>query len=160
GVYDVVTNSYSHLGGLDGLDAPQVTLPRQIACSGRAVTFPMVSSSNRFLQYQTNSSRLPHLASPQPIYAASGWMVGSKLDFGTPGIGKRFRRVELHHSPLASGEAVQAEAFIDQDPLSFTTASTPVPSTATVTNSTAGSNVTTLVIGSDQSVGRSMFPVV
>src|SRR5262249_44224958 len=104
GVYDVISGAYSHLGSLDTLDAPQAAQPRQLAWSGRSVTFPMVSSTLGYLQFQTNSSRLPVLASPAPLYAASGWMVSSRIDFNTPGIAKRFPRVEVHHSPLAAGE--------------------------------------------------------
>src|SRR5262249_25191405 len=66
-------------------------------------------------------------------------------------------RIEVHHSPLAAGEQIVVEAFIDQDPLGFSTTLTPVPSSATVTNSVLNSTVTTLTIGSNQSVGRSLY---
>lgn len=154
GVYDTITGAYSHLGALDGSDSPQVSQGRQIAMSGRAATFPMVSGGNGFLQMQTNSSRLGVTGSPVPLFASSGWLVGSGLDFGTPGIPKRFRRVEAHHAPLNAGEALLLEAFVDLDPLAFTTVLTP---TAVTTNTTVGSSATVLTVGSNN-VGRSLVP--
>lgn len=161
GVYDVLTGAYSHLGNLDASDAPQVAQSRQLALSGRAVTFPMVASGNGHLQMQTNSSRLGTTGSPVPLFASSGWMVSSKIDFGTPGVAKRFRRIEVHHSPLNAGESVVVRAYVDLDPLSWTPSLAARPSTATVTNSTTGAGVTTLTLGNDNTptgtnVGRSL----
>ena len=158
GVFDAVTHAYSHLGSFDSNDAPQTAQPRQIAFSGRAVTFPMALGATGQLQYQTNSSRVPNPAmGPQPLYAGSGTIVSAKLDFNTPGIPKRFRRIQVHHTPLNAGEIVTVKAFIDQDPLAFTPSLAPVPSTATKTNSTVGSTVTTLSMASNQSVGNSLY---
>lgn len=159
GVYDTITGSYSHLGNFDATDNPNASQPRQIAFSGRAAVFPFVSGGSGILQYQTNSSHLPG----GNTFAASGWVVSSKIDFGTLGVAKRFRRIEAHHRPLNAGESVQIEAFVDADPLAFTTALAPRPTTATVTNSTVGSGVTTLSIGQDpndpfgSSIGRSLY---
>lgn len=90
------------------------------------------------------------------VYQSNGWLVSSKLDFSTPAIPKRFRTIEVHHSPLAAGEAIAVKAFVDQDPLSFTRTLTPVPSGATITNNTLNSSVTTLTFGAD-TIGRSLY---
>lgn len=163
GVYDTITGAYSHLGNLDANDAPQAAIPRQIALSGRAVTFPMVLAGNGHLQMQTNSSRLGTSGSPVPLFAASGWVVGSKFDFGTPGIPKRFRRIEMHHVPLNAGESLTVNAYVDLDPLAWTPSLAPIPASATATNSTPGSTVTVLTIGNTTTagnVGRSVVPAV
>lgn len=158
GVYDVISAAFSHVGNFDAADAPQTTAPRQLAFSGRAAAFPFVAAGSGILQYQSNSSRLPG----GNTFAASGWVVSSKIDFGTLGIAKRFRRLEVHHRPLNAGEAITAEVFIDGDPLAFTTALAPRPSTATVTNSVVGTDVTVLSVGQDpndpfgSSIGRSL----
>jgi hypothetical protein len=152
GVYDVVSNAYSHLGNLDSLDSPPVSGVRQLAFNGRGASFPMVSSGNGSLQSQTNSSHLP----AGNAYASSGTMVGSKFDFSTPGIPKRFRRIEaVHNKPLASGESVKLQMFVDADPVGYTSALVP---TATVTNSTLNSTITQLTAGAD-TVGRTLYPV-
>jgi hypothetical protein len=149
GVYDHVTGAYSHLGSLDANDAPSVSQPRQLAVSGRAVAFPMALSGNTHLQYQTNTSLLP----AGNKYQTSGTLVSSKYDFGTPTIPKRFRRVEAVHAPLNSGESVQLKAFVDLDPTAYTASLTP---TATVTNSTAATAITTLTMGAD-TVGKTLY---
>jgi hypothetical protein len=161
-VYDTITGAYSHLGAMDATDAPQAAQPRQLAPSGRAVTFPMVVAGVGSLQMQTDSSRLGTTGSPVPLFTSSGWMVSSKLDFGTPGVAKRFRRVEVHHTPLLAGETITVNCYVDLDPLSFTTTLPPRPSTATVTNSTVGTDVTVLTLGNDPTptgtnVGRSII---
>src|SRR5262249_21157162 len=98
------------------------------------------------------SSRLP----AGNLYVTSGTLVGSKVDFGTPGIPKRFRRIEaVHNKPLATGESVQIKMFSDADPVGYTAALTP---TATITNSTVGSTRTELTAGAD-TVGRTLYPV-
>jgi hypothetical protein len=150
GVYDLVTSSYSHLGAMDGNDAPQITQPRQLAISGRAATFPMTLNGNTYLQSQTNSSNMP----TGNFFTGSGWMVSSNFDFATPAIEKRFRTIEVHHAPLAAGESVKVSGFVDLDPVSFTTALIP---TGTVTNSTLGQNTTTLSFGANVGVGHMMY---
>src|SRR5205823_8198924 len=69
---------------------------------------------------------------------------------------KRFRRIEVTHSPLNAGERILVEAFVDTDPLAFTTSLTPVPSSATVTNSTVGSSLTSLTFGTD-TIGKALY---
>lgn len=152
GVYDSIVQSFSHIGNFGSDDAPQVSQPRQLACSGRAVVFPMSTGGNTVIQFQTNSSLLPS----GNLFASSGWLVSSRLDFATPGIAKRFRRIEVVHSPLASGESITVEAFVDQDPLAFTTALTPVPSSATVINNALNSTTTVLTMGVD-TVGKTIY---
>jgi hypothetical protein len=83
-------------------------------------------------------------------------VVGSKYDFQTPGIAKRFRSIEvIHNKPLAAGEMVTAQMFVDEDPVQYSSALVP---TATATNSTVGSSLTRVVAGSDV-VGRTLYPV-
>lgn len=152
-VTDTISNASSHIGSLDGLDAPLTQAPRQLACVGRAVAFPMLNGGNAFLQFQTNQSSI----AGGNLYQTTGTMVGSKFDFQTPGISKRFRNVEaVHNSPLASGESITLQMFVDQDPVQYSSALTP---TATVTNSTAGSTTTRVTAGADI-VGRTLYPVI
>lgn len=152
GVFDVFSGAISHLGSLDTLDNPQITQPRQLAAIGRSVAFPMSSGGNTFLQYQTNNNKLPAGNS----YVPSGTVVSSKKDFGTPGIPKRFRRVEVVHTPLAAGESIKVSNYVDQDPLAYTAALSP---TATITNSTLNSTLTALTSGAD-TVGRTTFDAI
>ena len=152
GVYDVVSGAFSHLGNLDSNDAPPTSGARQIAPAGRSVAFPMISSGTGYIQYQTNNN----LLASGTTYATSGTLVGSSLDFGTPGIPKRFRREELIHPPLATGESVTVKGFVDLDPLNYTSSLTP---TATVTNSVVGSTLTALTFGADV-VGRTLYDAV
>ena len=148
GVYDVISGAYSHLGSRDALDAPAISSVRQIAFSGRAVTFPMSSAGTGFLQSQTNSSRMP----AGNTFVSSGTFVSSKLDFGTPGIPKRFRRIEAVHAPLAAGESIALTAFVDGDQLHLGSTSQIGPTT----NSTVGTTSTVLTMGAD-TVGRQMY---
>lgn len=153
GVYDSVNEAYSHLPNFGTDDAPQVTLPRQLAASGRAIGFPMTSNAgNAVIQAQTNSTLLPS----GNTYMSSGAMVSSKIDFSTPAIPKRFRRIEVQHAALTTGQSITVKAFVDQDPSIYTSSLTPVPSTATVTNSTVGSTTTILTFGS-ATVGKTLF---
>jgi hypothetical protein len=151
-VFDVLTGAVSHLGNLDTLDNPPITQPRQLTAIGRSAAFPMTSGGSTFLQYQTNNNRLP----AGNTYVASGTVVSSKKDFGTPGIPKRFRRIEAVHSPLATGESITLKGFVDQDPLAYTAALTP---TATITNSTLNSTLTALLFGAD-TVGRTEYDAI
>lgn len=153
GVWDSVNEAFSHLGNDGTDDAPQGVQPRQLAFSGRAVAFPMTDGSgNSVLQYQADSSFFP----TTHAYRLSGVLVSSKIDFATPAIPKRFRRIEVQHSPLTSGQRIQVNAFVDQDPLVFTTSLTPVPPTATVVNTTVGSAQTILTFGT-ATVGRTLY---
>lgn len=153
GVYDSITGSFSHLPNLSPDDAPQTSQPRQLACSGRAACFPMTdSTSHAIIQTENNSQLLP-VSSP---YMFGGTLLSSKLDFATPGIPKRFRRIEIQHSPLAAGESITCSAYLDSDPLSYTPGLTPIPPSAMVTNSTVGSSQTILTFGVD-TVGKTMF---
>src|SRR5207249_8184569 len=74
----------------------------------------------------------------------------------TPGITKRCRRIEVHHAPLNAGEAILVEAFVDTDPLAFTTALAPVPATATASNNTVRSPLTAMTFGAD-TIGKTLY---
>jgi hypothetical protein len=148
GVYDVVTGAFSHMPAMDANDAPQSSQPRQLAASGRAAAFPMTLSGNTWLQYQTNTNKL----AAGTAFQTTGTMVSSRLDFGTPGIPKRIRRVEAVHAPLLSTESITLKAYVNGDP--FHPAQSPV--TAQVTNSAVNSTLTELPLGVD-TVGRSMY---
>lgn len=152
GVYDALTGAFSHLGNAASTDAPGVASPRQLTAIGRAVAYPQIVAGNGSLNYQTNQSRL----AAGNTYTPSGWLVSSNFDFSTPGIAKRFRRIEVHHAPLNTGEQIKVNAYVDLDPINFTTALAPNPATATVTNSTLGSTLTVLTMGAD-TVGRTLY---
>lgn len=128
--YDVLTQAYSHLGNLDATDNPGLTV-RSLAYLGRALFAPMILSSNGVTQYQSNQT----VYSPRPAYATTGKLVSSRFDFNTPGIGKMFRRVVVHHAPLAAGEQVKVDAFVNLDPAKYSSALTP---TATNTHVYSG----------------------
>jgi hypothetical protein len=150
--YDVLTGALSHLPAMDATDlttVPAINL-RTLAVLGDnlAVVFKNAVPYG-ILQYQ-----FPAFGTIK--YQTSGWLASSHIDFATPGIQKRFRRVEVHHSPLAAGEQILIEAFVDTDPLKFTTALTPVPATATATNTIAGSSLTALTFGVD-TVGKTLY---
>ncbi len=89
-------------------------------------------------------------------YQTTGWLASSHIDFATPGIQKRFRRIEVHHAPLNAGEAILIEAFVDTDPLTFTTALPPSPVGATATNNTVGSSLTAMTFGAD-TIGKTLY---
>jgi hypothetical protein len=146
GVYDTLAGVYWHLPPMDANDF--VLNPgaiRAIACSGRAVTFAVITGGVGgvgWLQYQVNSNKLPAVS---PKYQATGWLCSSRIDFQTPGIAKLFRRIMVHHAPLNLGESIQVNGYIDIDPIKFTTALAP---TATVTHaySVSDSNPTVTVL--------------
>ena len=148
--YDTLSGAVTHLPNLDATDfwTRGGTL-RAIALLGDNVACCYINSTTGVLQYQTP-------AFGTLTYMANGWLVSSKIDFETPAISKRFRRIEVSHSPLAAGEGVEVEAFVDQDPLSFTTALAPVPVTATVSNTTLGSKLTAMTVGAD-TVGKTLY---
>jgi len=149
--YDVLTGAVTHLPNLDGTDFTTSggTL-RAVAVLGDNVACCYLNGTTGVLQYQQ-----PAFGTIK--YQASGWLASSKIDFATPGITKRFRRVEVHHAPLNAGEQIFIEVFVDQDPLSFTTALAPVPAAQSGgTNSTLGSTLTALLIGQD-TVGKTLY---
>lgn len=148
--YDTLTDAVSHLPNNDSGDYTTTggTL-RTVAALGDNIAICYVNGTTGVLQYQQ-----PAFGTYK--YQTSGWLASSHIDFTTPGISKRFRRVEVHHAPLATGEQILVEAFVDRDPITFTTALTPVPSTATATNSTVGSTITQLTFGTD-TIGKTMF---
>lgn len=161
-VYDALTGAVSHIGNMDANDVMYTAQPRQLGVNGRAVAYPMVIGTSGYLQFQTNSTHVPSTGSPVPLYTSSGWMVSSHIDFSTPGVAKRFRRIEFHHSPLNPGESIVAKAFVDQDPITFSPSATPNPSTATVTHtynaaeSSTTASLTTLTFGQD-TVGKTLY---
>lgn len=148
GVYDTVSAAFSHIGSLDSLDSPLASSVRQLTAAGRAAAFPMISSGTGYLQYQTDNT----LLASGDTYAASGTLISSRIDFGTPGIPKRFRRVEAVHAPLATGESVNLKVYVDGD--QFHVGATPL--TAQTTNASLNSTITSCVMGAD-TVGRTMY---
>ncbi len=160
GVYDILAGSYSHLGNQDGTDVPPVGI-RGLACNGRAVSFGFTTGGNGWLQFQTNSSKFSALPSaPAPVYAAGGWIVMSRMDFNTPSIRKTYRRITVVHAPLNVGESIVVKAFVDTDPLKFTTSLAPVPANATVTHAYSGGDAdpgTTILVFPTATIARDMF---
>lgn len=148
--YDVLTGAVTRLPNQDSGDftTPGGSL-RTVAALGDTLAICYLNGTTGVLQYQQP-------AFGTLTYQASGWLASSHIDFTTPGITKRFRRVEVHHAPLAAGEAILIEAFVDRDPITFTTALAPVPATATATNTTLGSTTTSLTFGID-TIGKTMF---
>lgn len=150
--YDVITGAASKLPTNDATDfSVQSGSPlRNIALLGDNVAAIWQAGGNAILQYQA-------AAFGSIKYQSSGWLASSHIDFATPGIVKRFRRLEVHHSPLNAGEQIFIECFVDQDPLSFTTALAPVPASQSGgTNSTVGSTVTALTMGAD-TIGKTLY---
>lgn len=149
---DVLTGAVSKLPNQDATDFTTVStgLLRNIALLGDSVACVYVNGTTGVLQYQP-------IAFGTIKYQATGWLASSHIDFGTPGIVKRFRRLEVHHSPLNAGEAIFIECFVDQDPLAFTTALVPVPATQTGgNNNVVGSTLTALMVGQD-TVGKTLY---
>lgn len=151
-IYDSSTGSTSHgpsVGGQGVLDRASTGLC--VAATGSSVATVVVGpSGNSF-------PRISAQALAGANYQTSGWLCSSKIDLATPSIEKRFRTVQIYHAPLRSGEQVLVNVFVDQEPLLWTTASSPVPSTATVNNTTVGSTSTVATMGAGGMVGRTMF---
>jgi len=148
---DVLTTAVSKLPNQDATDFTTTGgLLRNVAVLGDNVACIWVNGTTGVLQYQ-----LPAFGTIK--YQATGWLASSHIDFATPGVHKRFRRIEVHHSPLAAGEAIDIECFVDQDPLGFAIALAPVPtSQAGGHNATVGSTITSLILGSD-TVGKTLY---
>jgi hypothetical protein len=124
---------------------------RQIALLGENVAMVSTVGTNGIIDWQQ-----PAFVGANVTYKPSGWLVSSHIDFATPGITKRFRRIEVHHAPLAANEQIFVEAFVDTDPLVFTTVLPPVPSGASATNVTVGSSLTALTFGAD-TIGKTLY---
>src|SRR5205807_2400537 len=126
--YDVLTGAVGHLPNQDGTDFTTTggTL-NEVCAMGEAAACVFTNGSTGVAQYQTS-------AFGTLTYQSSGWVVGSNLDFATPAIEKRFRTIELHHSPLNAGEQILVRAFLEGDPTSFTTSLLPSPNNATTNN--------------------------
>lgn len=158
--YNTLTGATSFLPNFDNTDFGPGSLiigggeqntKNMISSFGAATAFAYNNGTVGTLQYQQVATE------NQPVqYQTTGTLVSSKIDFATPAIPKRFRTIEVHHAPLASGEAITVRAFVDQDPLAFTITLTPVPATAVVVNSVTGSTVTTMTFGAD-TIGRSLY---
>lgn len=149
--YDVVTAAASKLPcqGADDFSVKRGSL-RSIALYGDNVAAIFQSSAHGILQYQQTLFG-------SIKYQATGWLASSHIDFGTPGIVKRFRRLEVHHAPLNAGEAIFIECFVDQDPLGFSTVLAPVPASQNGgNNNQAGTTITSLMVGSD-TVGKTLY---
>lgn len=158
--YDTLTGAQSHLPTFDANDmgtSTKVTSSsiRAIATIGDSVGMAFPNSTTGTLQYQNPFTTTV-------TYQTGGWLVSSHYDFATPGVSKRFRRIDVHHAPLKAGESIVVKAFVDQDPDLFTPSLAPNPSGATVTHSFSGGesatvgSLTTLTFGAD-TVGRTLF---
>jgi len=151
----VLTGAVGHYGNMDGTDVmplgTALPQPRQLAVYGRAVIFPFISGGNGWHQFQTHAGQ-----STSAVYASSGWMCSSRMDFNTPSIVKLLRRIVIQHAPLNPGEQIYIEAHVDQDPTRFTTSLGANPATAFTTNSTAGSTATVLALPA-RTIGYSMY---
>jgi hypothetical protein len=150
--YDVLTGAAFKLPTNDATDFTTLSGSplRNVALLGDNVAVAYVNGTNGIVQYQQT-------AFGTIKYQTTGWLASSHIDFGTPAVSKRFRLLEVHHAPLNAGEQIFVEVFVDQDPLSFTTTLAPVPATQTGgTNSTAGSTLTSLLVGSD-TVGKTLY---
>lgn len=151
--YNLQTGAVSHLPNLDTLDGFLVNAAgfRGMAVLGDNVAGVFsTTGTNLVCQYQT-------WAFGTLTYSQSGWLASSHIDFGTPGIVKRFRRLEVHHAPLNAGEQIFVECFVDQDPLAFSTALAPVPAGQTGgTNAQVGSTLTSLLVNQD-TVGKTLY---
>lgn len=146
--YDVLAGSLTHLPNQDGTDFTATGgRLRSVAIQGDSVACCYANGTTGVAQYQIS-------AFGTIKYQTVGWLCSSLIDFSTPGIAKRFRRVEVKHSPLNAGESIMVEAFVDQDPLAFTTALTPTATSPV--NTTVGSSVTALTFGAD-TVGKTMY---
>jgi hypothetical protein len=135
--FNVLTGAVSHLPVQDATDMTTPVGPGSVetlAAIGDSVGICFLNGSNGTLQYQAS-------AFGATTFQPSGWVAGSLLDFGTPGIQKLNRKITIHHSPLRAGEQIVANAYIDVDPLVW---STGLATTSTVTNAALGSSVTTL----------------
>lgn len=153
--YNLQTGAVTHLpnkGSDDGKIVSSVGL-RGVAPLGDnlAMLFAVPDGINTdgVCQYQT-------WAFGTLTYSPSGWLVSSHIDFTTPGVSKRFRRIEVHHAPLNAGEQIYIEAHADQDPLGFTTSLGPTPASASATNSTVGSTLTAMTFGQD-TIGKTLY---
>jgi hypothetical protein len=149
--YDVLTGATTHLPIVDATDGGIASgLIRGIAMLGDNVAYAYITATSGVIQYQVT-------AFGTIKYQATGWLASSHIDFATPGLVKRFRRLEVHHSPLNAGEAVFVECFVDQDPLGFSTSLAPTPSSQSGgNNNVVNSTLTALTLGSD-TIGKTMY---
>jgi hypothetical protein len=151
--YNLQTGAVTHLPVKGSDDGANVTASglRGIANLGDSVAavFAINAGADGVCQYQT-------WAFGTLTYSPSGWLASSHIDFGTPSIPKRFRRIEVHHAPLNAGERIDIEAFVDTDPLAFTTGLTPVPPGATNFNTTVGSAITAMTFAAS-TVGKTLY---
>lgn len=156
-VYDTVRQTLTHLPSYgDGLDNPggqnQI---RSLAVLGNTVAIPVIASSDGQIQVMENAA-VAIGTGGRLQFQVNGWLVTSRYDFNTPGISKLIRRVTVQHDVIPTGASVYVEAHVDQDPTGFNTQLGPNPANASITNSTAGSQVTILTLPQG-TIGRSMY---
>jgi hypothetical protein len=146
-VYDVNTGSVAHLPifGADDFASNPSAL-NMVDVLGDSVGAVFVSGSQGICQYQTS-------AFGGTTFMSSGILVGSLLDFGTPGIQKLMRRITMHHSPLRAGESITTSAFIDVDPLQWNMGLAPA---ASVVHTTIGDSFCQVLFG-DNVLGNKGF---
>jgi hypothetical protein len=157
--YDALTGAVAHLQVQDSTDLGSTAATntdaglRVVALVGDAAAIAWVNGTTGTAQYQ-------YTAFGTKTFAPSGWVVSSKLDFNTPSIPKLFKRLIVTHAPLAAGEQVLLQGWVDKDPLKFATGATQGSGasqyTAQNTNSTVGSTQTVLTLPAS-TIGNSMF---
>jgi hypothetical protein len=153
GIYDVLRGSYSHAPPLDATDALDVNNVRTFEIAGRQLVIPMVIGTTSYVQWQAQAGILPTATG---TYAPTGWMVSSRMDFNTPAITKLFRRIIVYHAALKAGEQLTVNAYVDTDPVIWTSLLAVNPAGATVTNPTVGSTITVLTLPL-RTRGQSLF---
>ena len=165
--YDVIANVVTHMPAYNSGPGPTdyianyVTDPgnygalKRVAIYGDSVAIPVMGSSGAtrlvYLNYQTNNQFVP---SANVTFQATGKLVTSLYDYATPSIPKLLRRVTIQHRPLKAGEKIQADAYLDKDPLTQTLGSPDF----TVSNTTLASTQTVLIFSND-TLARSAFYV-
>lgn len=136
--FDTLTAATSKLPDLDATDFHDTYVNdlRTVALLGENVACCFGNNLTGILQYQLSSFGTIK-------YELSGKMVTSRIDFQTPGVEKRFRRLEAQHAPLPTNCSVKIDAFIDKDPAAYTAALIP---DATITNTVAATVSTELFL--------------
>jgi hypothetical protein len=126
---------------------------RNVATLGQSVAGVFYGGTTGYCQYEVS-------AFSGTTFQPTGWLVSSKLDFNTPSIPKLFRRLIVSHAPLAAGEGILLQAWVDKDPLKFKTNATKgsgsTQYTEQVSNTTAGATQTVLTLPA-ATVGNALF---
>lgn len=153
--YDVLSGAVSHLNPFTpAVFSTNGGSLRAVAILGNSVGFvTQLSATTGMLIHE--STAFPSATGANIFMPGS--LTSSRIDFATPGINKRFRRIEVHHSPLNAAEQITVNAFVDVDPVALTVKS---PTSAPIANATAinnivGSTLTALTFGTD-TIGKTV----